>query len=208
MKSCDAAGAITIVRGETLDLAVRWEDETIVYKPISSIANTAPVQIISTNHSVPPGWRVAVVSAVGMEQINAKGSPPKPSDYKTATVVSANALTLNEVNAAEFSAYKSGGYIQYNAPVDTTGFTARMQIRPTLSSATVLETLTSADVRLPNTGLVVDVVNGIIRVKIAASVTGLYTFKNAVYSIDAIAPSGVVTRVIAGAITTEQDPTR
>ncbi len=208
MKSCDLSGAITIVRGETLDLAVRWEDETIVYKPISNITNNAPVQITSTNHSVPPGWRVAVVSVVGMEQINAKSSPPKPSDYKTATVVSASAITLNEVNAAEFSAYKSGGYIQYNAPVDMTGFTARMQVRPSLNSATVLETLTSADVRLPSTGLVVDVVNGIIRVKIAASVTGLYTFKNAVYSIDAIAPNGVVTRVIAGAITIELDPTR
>lgn len=208
MNSCDATNTITIVRGETLDLAVRWEDEIYVYKPISNISNTAPVQITSANHGVPQGWRVAIVSVVGMEQINAKGNPPKPNDYKQASLLSANVIALNGVNAAAYSAYKSGGYIQYSAPVDMTGFTARMQIRPTLNSATVLETLTSTDVRLPNTGLIVDVANGLIRVKIAASVTSLYTYKNAVYSIDAIAPNGVITRVIAGAITTELDPTR
>lgn len=120
---------LTILQGKTFSLPIRWEVEPYVYKAVTDISQTAPVQITCVGHGVPDGWRVAVVSAKGMTQINAANTPPKDSDYVVATVVDADTLELNTINAAGFKPYTSGGYVQYRTPKDLTGFTARMSIK-------------------------------------------------------------------------------
>jgi hypothetical protein len=124
---------IEIIQGKTFSYVVRWEDTPIVYAAITAITNTAPVSITAALHGILNGWRAAVVSVKGMTQINALNTPPKDSDYMDVTVVDANTVTLNVVNAAGFKPYTSGGYLQYNKPVDLTGYTARMVIKSSVS---------------------------------------------------------------------------
>lgn len=125
---------LTIVQGTTYELPVRWETEPIVYKAITGITQAAPAVVTCVGHGVPDGWRVAVVSVKGMTQINAKNSPPKDSDYVIAKVLTADTLELNTVNAADFKAYTSAGYVQYNTPQDLTSCTARMSVKDKLAT--------------------------------------------------------------------------
>ena len=126
--------ALTILQGKTYEKVIHWEVEPIVYKPITGITQTAPAVVTCVGHGVPDGWRVAVVSVKGMTQINAKNSPPKDSDYVIAKVLTTDTLELNTVNAADFKAYTSAGYVQYNTPQDLTSYTARMSIKDKLST--------------------------------------------------------------------------
>lgn len=127
-----------ITQGKTFSQVLRWEAPPIIYKPITAISKVAPVSITAAGHSVPSGWRVAVVSVVGMTEINAKNTPPRATDYHQATVVDPNTVALNDINASGYTAYVSGGYLQFNTPVNLTGFTARMTIKDRITAPNLL----------------------------------------------------------------------
>ena len=120
---------VAIVQGKTFTYVVRWESEKINYAAISAITNAAPVAITASAHGIPDGWRAAVVSVKGMTQINAVNAPPKASDYYDMSAPTINSLTINTVNAAGFSTYGSGGYVQYYEPVNIAGYTGYMVIK-------------------------------------------------------------------------------
>lgn len=192
---------IVIQQGKTFNQVVRWESTPIVYKAISAITQAAPVQITATAHGVPAGWRVAVVSVKGMLQINAKNPTPRPSDYHPATVVSANAITLNDVNSADYTAYQSGGYLQYNTPVDMAGFTGRMTIKDKVGG-TVLETLTTA-----NGKIVLDNTAKTITILLDAVTTAAYPWTVGVYDLEMVSAGGVVTAILSGRVTVAKEVT-
>lgn len=128
-----------IQQGKTFSQVLRWETAPIIYKAITGIAQTAPVSITAAGHGVPPNWRVAVVSVNGMTQINSPlDSKSRPTVYHQATVVDPNTISLNDTNAAGFSAWTSGGYVQYNTPTNLTGFTARMTIKDRITAPNLL----------------------------------------------------------------------
>lgn len=56
---------LSIRRGETFSLAVRWESDLWMYSPITAISKTAPVRITHAGAAspIPDGWEVAVVDA-------------------------------------------------------------------------------------------------------------------------------------------------
>ncbi len=130
---------IKIVKGKTFRDVIRWESAPVIYKAITGIAKTAPVRIIAIAHGIPDGWRAAVTNAGGMTEINAVANNLRDSDYKQVTVVDVDTVDLNAVNAAGFRAYTSGGYIQYNTPVDLTGFTARQAIKARVAAPVLLQ---------------------------------------------------------------------
>jgi hypothetical protein len=186
---------LTILQGASFAQVVRWESSPIVYKPITGITQVAPARITCPSHGVPPSWRVAVVSVLGMTQINATKSPPRdPLDYRLATVYDVNTIDLNDVNAAGFSAYTSGGYVQYNTPVDLTGYSAEFVVKDKIGG-TVLDTLTS-----DLTHIVIDVVNYKITVNIDAATTGGFTWTKGVYELRLTSATGVKTILMAGNI--------
>jgi hypothetical protein len=117
---------------------LRWASEPYVYKPITSVANTAPVRLTVPSHGLPDGWRFAVSAVQGATGLNAKKSPPDAKEYYEATVVDANTVDINNVNGMLLGAYKSGGVIQYLTPVDMTGMSARMQIKDKVGGTELL----------------------------------------------------------------------
>lgn len=120
---------LQFVQGKTFTLVLRWETEPIVYKAITAVSQTAPARMTVPGHGMPSGWRGAVTNVKGMTEINAAANDVRDRDYTPGTVIDANTIDLNEVNAAGFKAYLSGGYWQYNTPVDITGYGARMAIK-------------------------------------------------------------------------------
>lgn len=197
---------LPIEQGKTFSYVLRWEAPPIVYKPITGIANTAPARITAAAHGVPDGWRVAVVSVKGMTQINAANTPPKDSDYRQATVVDTNTVELNTVNAADYKAYASGGYLMFNTPVDLAGFTARMTIKDKVGGTV----LASTEVAHAPKNIITVTVNNTtkkITIDISAAATAALTWTKGVYDLEMVSGSGVVTALIAGAVSVSKEVT-
>lgn len=131
---------LVIRQGETFSRVVRWETEPLLSKPITGISQATPAVVTCTSHGVPNGWRVAVVSAKGMKQVNASEFPPIEADWHEATVLSANTVALSDVNSADWTAYTSGGALVYYTPQDITGYTARLTVKRKLGR-TLLRTV-------------------------------------------------------------------
>lgn len=188
---------LTIYQGSTFSEVLRWESPTKVYKPITGITQAAPAILTVASHAVPNGWRVKVTNVVGMKEINSSDT------YRKATVIGANSIELNEVNAVGYTAYTSGGILEYNLPIDMVGYTARMQIRAKLEDPTVLlELTTGVDARI-----LINNTDKTITLTISAADTTALTWVTGVYSLELITGS-TVTTLLTGNITVKKEITR
>lgn len=192
-----------IHKGKTFTHTLRYEAPPFIYRPITAISQTAPVRITSPTHGLVDGWRVAVVSAKGMTQINAENDPPAQNDYRRATVIDANTIELNNVNAADFKAYVSGGYLQFLTPVDLTGLGARMSIKDRVGGRELLRLDSS------NSRIVIDLTKKTIKLIIDAATTAAITWKKGVYDLELYSAglNPVVTLLLSGVITVEEELT-
>ena len=185
-----------IYQGSTFKEVLRWESATKGYSPISGITKSAPVVITAVAHGVPVGWRAKITNVLGMKEINSADT------YHTVTEATADTITINAVNALSYTDYTSGGVIEYNMPVDLTGYTARMQLRLKLEDTEFIHEMTTE-----NGGITIDNVNKTINLNILATDTALFTFSSVVYSLELI--SGVeVTPFANGSITLVKEVTR
>ncbi len=185
-----------IYQGSTFREALRWESSTKVYKPISGITKSAPVEVSCVGHDIPIGWRAKITNVVGMKEINSSDT------YHQVTDVLTDSFKINAINAVGYGDYTSGGIVEYNMPVDLTGVTARMHLREKLeSAATILELTTE------NGGIIVNNTDKTITIFISATATAALNFTTAVYSLELV-KSGDVTPFIAGSISLVKEVTR
>jgi hypothetical protein len=189
-----------IYQGSTFEEMYRWESETKVYVPIESVSKSAPC-VITTNtaHNLPVGWRFRVTGAGGMKEINSTGE-----SYYVATQTTPTAVTINQTNSLQYTAYTSGGVVEYNQPVPLGSYSARMQIRETVDNPTVIYSTTSA----AGGNLFLDNVSKTIRVRIPAEVTQAFSFETAVYSVELYEPGGLVVPFLTGNLTLVPEVTR
>jgi hypothetical protein len=184
---------MSIKKGKTFSRVLRPTAPPYIYRAITAITKTAPVGIKAVGHGLVTGQYAAVVSAKGMKEINAevdRNGSPKLSEYHKVTVVDVDNITINDINAADFSAYTSGGYLQFLTPVDMAGSTARRTIKNRVGGTTLLS-LTTA-----NGGLVIDNVNHTITEKISATDTAAITWKTGVTDLELeVTATGVVTEL-------------
>lgn len=196
-------------KGKTFSRVLRWETGPIVYKAITGITKAAPAVVTAVGHGAPDGWRVAIVSIprTSMYEINAKNAPPQDLDYHDAKVLTSSTIELNDVNSSEFHTWSSGGYVQYNTPQDLTGYTARMQIRDTTESTTILLSL-NTNPPGPDSRITLDNTAKTISLVIDAVTTAALTFSAGVYDLELVSAGGIVTQLLKGAITVEEEVTK
>jgi hypothetical protein len=186
-----------IYKGSTFSEVLRWESSTKVYKYITGITNAAPVVITSVGHAIPPGWRFKVTNVVGMKELNSADI------YHIASDVTSDTLSINNINAIGFTAYVSGGVLEYNFPTDLSTYSARLQIRAKIDSADILLELTTS-----NGGIVLDNTNKTITINISAVQSSEFTFTSAVYSLELYTVAGYVLQLASGTISVEKEVTR
>lgn len=203
---------LEIKQGKTFSLVIRWETEPIIFKPITAIsfANGAP-RLTVTGHGTPNGHRGAVTRVKGPTQINAKNSPPRDSDYVPALVIDANTIELNSVapydaNGTEWPAYVSGGFWQYNTPVDLAGYTARMKIKDKVGG-TVLASTEAGDSPLNVLYIAIDNTAKTITLTIDATATDDFTWKAGYYDLEMVGPSGNVSQLLSGKVSVVREVT-
>ena len=93
-----------------------------------------------------------------------------------------------------------------NTPIDLTGYEARMQVRESVGSTTILAEFTSA----PVAGIVITPLDGLVELTVTSDQTAAYTFINAVYDLevyDASLPPDV-TRLVQGRFLVNKEVTR
>lgn len=180
----------TIRQGRTFKYVVRPESLPLVYKPITAIAQSAPVSITATGHGLATGWHAAVTNVVGMTEINATANALREADFKPVTVVDPNTVTINSVDAAGFSAYVSGGHLIYYTPVSLAGVVARLDLRDAIGG-TLLYQMSST---LGN--IVLDDTAHTVTVTIPASATEGFTFLSAVGDLEVVYPDSFVEELL------------
>lgn len=184
-------------QGSTFAEVLRWESSTKNYVTITNITKSAPVVITTEAHTIPDNWRVRVTNVGGMKEINDSES------YRVATVLTNTSIELNSVNALGYTAYTSGGVLEYNEPVALNNYTARMQIREKIDTPVLYELTTEND------GIILNTADSTINLNIPAAITEAFTFKKAVYSIELInASNDSVTTFVQGNITLYNEVTR
>lgn len=193
---------LVLVQGSTFHKVVRWESPRWRTVPIEGISQSGIVQVQTpTPHGIPDGWRVAVVDAKGMTELNARENPPGDEDLRTASVVSPTAVEFNEISSAAFRAYASGGWLKWREPKDITDYTARMSIKNRVGGDLLLS-LGDADGRL-----VVDAAEFTIELLIDSVTTEGITWAKGVYDLEMVSPSGVVETLMRGAISIHKEIT-
>ena len=86
--------------------------------------------------------------------------------------------------------------------IDTTGYAARMQIRPYVHSEIVYDELTTSNGRL-------EFIDGCkLKVTMTNEATDAYKFDKALYDIEVIDPNGKVTRIVEGRVIARHGVTR
>jgi len=183
-------------QGSTFKEVIRWESSIKVYKTITGITKSAPVVITAVGHGLPVGWRTKITNVAGMTTINST------DNYNVVTGITEDTVTINDLNSLGYAAYTSGGVLEYNQPMDLTAYTARMQIRPSLTSSTIIDTYST---ELGT--LVIDNTLKTITILVPATTTAGYTFSTGVYSLELILGS-TVTQLITGTISLTQEITR
>lgn len=185
-------------QGSTFQETYRWESQTKVYVPIQTITKAAPCVITtSESHNMPIGWRFRVVGAGGMKEINSS-----VESYYIATSTTTNTITANQINSLQYTQYTSGGVVEYNQPVPINTYSARMQIRETVDSPTVIYEATSQAGQI-----VINDTAKTITITILGNVTSGFTFNTAVYSLELYNGNNVISFLV-GNITLVPEVTR
>lgn len=198
------ANDISVKQGATFSQVIKYCQPRFEVVPITAITKSGQALVTATGHGIPLDWLVWVVGVVGMQKINHQPSElPDQNAAYYAYQVSANQVQLN-LDTTRFGDYTSGGELMYHPPVDLTGYTARMQIRESLDSATALHSMTTD----PSGGIVLGATNGSITLSIPATVTAGFDFDTAVYDLELVSSTGVVTEVVSGIVSLVREATR
>lgn len=88
-------------------------------------------------------------------------------------------------------------------PINLTGYTARMQVRPTVQSNTVLVSLTTE-----NGAITLGGATGEVRLELTATQTNALPAGRAVYDLELVSTYGFVTRLVEGSFTVKAQVTR
>jgi hypothetical protein len=197
---------LTIVRGKTLQQVIRWETTPVVRKAITAISTTSGAPRLTVPlHGLTNGWRAACIGIKGTKELNA-ADPAKlrDSDYYEVTVIDANTIEFNDVNAADFAAYTSGGFIVFNSPCDLAGYTAEVVIKDKVGGTVLLSSRLS-DAPLNLITATVDNAAKTVAIEISATDTTALAWKKGVWEVEMHSGSGVVSSMIAPSAVTVAD---
>lgn len=186
-----------IKRGKTFQRVIRWETTPIVRKPITAIDLTSGApRLTVSGHGLTNGWRAYCYGIKGTAELNAT-DPEKvrSADYKEVTVIDSNTVEFNGVNAADFKAYVSGGFLAWNTPHNLTGYTAEAVIKDKVGGSILLSSRL-ADAPLNLITATVDTDTKTVSISIAASDTAALTWKKGLIEVEMHSATNVVSPLI------------
>jgi hypothetical protein len=136
---------LTVRRGASAQIPIRLETPEKVFVPITTMLRTAPMQIIAPGHGLLNGWRVGVMNAAGLTELNSSWDHLDNSRMYPVEVLGEDRISLPDVNACGFRPYLSGGQLVYYAPLDLSTFSAaRMDVKRSVGGTRLASFSTAA----------------------------------------------------------------
>ena len=103
------------------------------------------------------------------------------------------------MNASGFKAYGGGAHLQYNTPVELTGYVARLIVKDKVGGTILLEMLST------NGRILLDPALSTITLTATAEDLAAQTWAKGVYELELESPSGVVTKLMSGPATVAKE---
>lgn len=173
-----------LIRGDTFRREVRLESGRLQSAPIAGVdVSGASARLTVADHGLPNTWRVAVVGA-NLPGLTARNRPPKQDDFHVCSAIDANTLEIPNISPIGWPLYSGGAVLQYGAPLDLTGCTARMQFRTTPESDPVLAEWSTAGGEL-------NIESGVVVIDVSADKTVLLPTGWLVTSLEVTYPGGL-----------------
>lgn len=188
---------IVIKRGKTFQRLIRWETAPIVRKPITAVSLvTGAPRLTVAGHGLPNGWRAYCYGIKGTVELNAADPERiRSSDYYEVTVIDADTVEFNGVNAADFKPYVSGGFLAWNTPHDLAGYICRAKVKTKIGGALLLST-EAGDTPLNLMVATVDDTAKSVSIAIPATATQGLLWKAGVIEVEIESPGGIVEQLV------------
>lgn len=171
-----------------------------VHKLITAVQIGLPTIVTAAGHGLTARTPVWITNVKGPRDLNT-------ANYRDATPLSASMIDADnlaiDVDSGSMPPYQSGGVLTYYPPMDLTGYTARAQVRASVSAAEPLLDLTTEE-----GGIVIDAPTGTIELRMDAAATAGITWSQGVYDLELVDPDGFVTRLAQGSVSVDREVTR
>lgn len=187
---------IELLQGATFASSLQWCQPNATFQVITNVQVGLPTLLTVPNHGLTgttpiPAW---ITNVRGPTDLNTQGYRDVAPRF--VTVVDANTLAV-DFDSGSLPAWQGGGVLTTYAPMNLTGYTARMQLRPAPGNPTVLLEINTSTLG----GIAITGTTGTIALTITGVQTQAMTFTNAAYDLILTAPDGVtVTRLAEGAV--------
>ena len=189
---------LTINQGETFTKAINWYGGGKVCKKIELLTPGCPTLITVSGHGLPSvsDTPVFIKHVKGATRANTEDNKPAVATYIDANTFFADVDTVQQTYTADT------GIITYFAPKDLTGYTARMHIREELDDTVTIHEMTTP------TDITISTNDAKITMTISATDTAAFDFDRAVYDLELVDGSGIVTRLLEGEVELIKEVTR
>ncbi len=191
---------LTIYQGATFKWPFYWYSDVEVPVVITAVARTYPTIITAAGHALPDSAVPAAILNVG-DWLDTASTAPSDRVYVTKIDTDNCSVKINGAGQPAYSG--TAGRLVYNAPMDLTTWTGRLQIRASIDDDTVIEEFTTEDGRM---SLGAD---GLIQLLLSDTDTDALSFDPSVYDLEVVNPgNGEVTRLAYGTVTLSPQVTR
>lgn len=177
---------LSITKGKTFEFAFLYAEDELLYLPITAMTNKAPCRLAISGHGLPDGWPVQVQCVKAPSELNSADG-----EHYFATVVNADTVELNTVNAHCWKAFAGSGLLVCRKPANLAGWKARAQVRDRVGGE-VLFSWHSDPAETPDGVIEVDEAASAFVFHIDATTTTSLAWKRGVYDAEIIAPTGEV----------------
>lgn len=201
---------LEVIQGKTFEAVFGWAQGKFVWRPITGIAQVAPVRLTVPGHDLKDGWPYWISdlkkpACLNNVQNGCEGQGDELGDPYLAEVVDVDTLSINHINGMRLDAYGSGGVIRYWAREDITDYSAVMQVRRRVADEQVLFTASSVGA---DPMIIVDVDSAMFRLSIPADAFNDAQFSSGVYEIEIESPDGKRYQLAFGEFLLDQDGVR
>lgn len=160
---------------------MRWEVLPFVYRPITQIANSAPVSLTVASHGLLADQRFAIISAKGLTELNISAFVDKIDSWYKATIVDANTVEINTISSLDFKTHTaSTGYIVYRTVPDLSVYSARLTVRDKVGGTLLYSMSTS------NSKIELDTVTRQIKLIFSADDTTSFTWSYGEFDLELV----------------------
>jgi len=192
---------LVILQGTTFRKAFNWFAGAQQRRGIEGITPGFPTIITITGHGLVIGavTPITLFDIKGIPQLNTQDCEAVEATYVTDDTFS---VPINTIGREWVD---PSGAATWFEPSDITGFTAKMQIRPSKSSEEIIHELTDG-----GGGITMDINSAAFLLEIENADTELFDFRTAVYDLEITGPTPDfhVTRLVEGDVRLDTEVTR